>query len=145
MSLQQAAKELEHANHLLHVYGFLNESKLLLNISEHCFKAMEATLQAFIEESSPLPLSSFSQQLIHFKLKVQPKYRLDPVFGRLMQDLYILKKKQKEAPMQVAREDSVVLYSDAYEEEKITPERVKMFLEKAKLFIDEYARIFSHG
>ncbi len=106
---------------------------------------MEATLHEFVEQTAPLPLSSFSQQLIHFKLKVQPKYRMDPEFGRLMQDLYILKKKQKEAPVQLARESSVVLYSDAYEEEKITHERVKMFVEKAKLFIDEYARIFSHG
>jgi len=119
-------------------YELMQEPKILLRVIEHVFLCMEETMEQLFRKKSISWSDDFAQNLLALKFM-----NLNPEYARVMQELYSFRKKERISPVEFVRKEKIVVCDDDYNCEELTTSKVKHYLEKAKLFIDDSTRILS--
>ncbi|MBS3064982.1 MAG: hypothetical protein J4451_00585 [DPANN group archaeon] len=145
-----ARKEMSVADHLLYVtYPVVKESKFLLSIASKIATSARLALQALLEyekmNNSIMDYpQSFVSQMSLYKRVIEPKYRLDSTFHRLMQRLFEIYQSNKSSVVKFKRGDSYILASKDYTLSVLDYETVKKYANVTKKFIssvDEISKV----
>ena len=123
--LSKAQQHLARAEHMLtQTYRLLKDEKLFIPTLEHIANATEGAMDAFLYSDArykqiPPVRTSFRDRML--------------LFRRYCLALH----KHRECPMEFSRKSNLVLCSDDYDLDIISEERLRSYLQRAKIFIRE--------
>ena len=78
-----------------------------------------------------------------FKDKCVKRYELDAEYLKIMRDIKDIIVAHKKSPMEFSRKENFVICSDNYRMRSISANELKVYVEKAKLFIKTVSTIVS--
>ncbi len=144
-----AKNKIQLADHILTTtYPLVKDTKLLLVVLENIFLGMTNAMSSVLyyerlfKRIPPFP-ENFASKLDLFREKVQGKYKVDESYLMLIQSIKELIVLHKQSPVEFIKKDMLVICSESYNMRSITPEQIKNYLNKAKLFIQEASSIVS--
>ena len=145
----EAIKKLRVADHMLTItYQLVQDPKLLLAVLENIFLAMENAMSSVLyyerlfKRIPPFP-ENFESKLDMFKTRIQPKYRINDDYIKMIQELREVIVEHKRSPVEFARKDRFVICSDNYKMKTISIPEIKKYVASAKLFIQNTTFIVS--
>lgn len=148
-ALETAKKNIKIADHMLSVtYPLVKDTKLLLAIIENIFLAYTNAVSSILYKDQILKLipsfkPTFEGKLALFKERCLSKYKIDKNYLIEMQTLKEVIIAHKKSPVEFVRKDRFVICSENYKLRTINLEKIKEYLNKAKLFIEEVTNISS--
>lgn len=138
--LIQAENQVKIAEHLLNeTYPFVKDPKMLPAMVERLYCAADYALTAVLRfeynhDHIPAYKDSFDEKCVVFKKKVMPRYKLKSKYGlEEMRDLMV---KHKETQLAFTRKENFIMVKN-HQIDTLTLSRVKGFLSKTKVFIDD--------
>ena len=144
-----AKNKIQLADHILTTtYPLVKDAKLLLVVLENIFLGMTNAMSSVlyyerIFKRVPPFTDNFSSKLDLFREKVQRRYKVDESYLSLIQTIKELIVLHKQSPVEFVKQDRLVICSENYSIKTVTPEQIKNYLNKAKLFIQEASNIVS--
>lgn len=148
--LRGAAKtNIEKADHMLSVtYPLLKDTKLLLPIIENVFLSLTKTMDSLLYydllfKRIPQFPENFEVKLNIFRARSTRRYNINESYARLIQETKSLVQEHKKSPIEFTREGKFVICDNKYNTKTITPEQIKEYINKAKLFIEEARKVTS--
>jgi hypothetical protein len=145
----EAIKKLKVADHMLTItYQLVQDPKLLLAVLENIYGAMEKAMSSVLYyerlfKRIPAFPENFEEKLRIFKTRIQPKYKINDDYIRILQDLREVIVEHKRSPVEFARKDRFVICSDNYKMKTISIPEIKKYVAGAKLFIQNTSFIVS--
>ena len=146
---EQAKKKLQLADHILTMtYPLVKDSRLLIAAVENLFLAftngMNSVLyyERLFKRIGPFP-DNFTSKFDVFKDKFVKRYELDAEYLKIMRDIKDIIVAHKKSPMEFSRKENFVICSDNYRMRSISANELKVYVEKAKLFIKTVSTIVS--
>ena len=146
---EQAKKKLQLADHILTMtYPLVKDSRLLIAAVENLFLAftngMNSVLyyERLFKRIWPFP-DNFTSKFDVFKDKCVKRYELDAEYLKIMRDIKDIIVAHKKSPMEFSRKENFVICSDNYRMRSISANELKVYVEKAKLFIKTVSTIVS--
>lgn len=123
-------------------YPLVSEVKLLgaitENIHEAFVKARDAVLlYDRLYKRINTPKGDFEQELKIFQAHCARRYNIDRSFVLMMNDINVLLKAKKAAPMEFTRNNKYVFCSNEYKIQTLTIKKVKEYLASNKLFLEK--------
>lgn len=146
---QKATRNIHIADHMLtQTYPLINDPRLLLAVMENIFLALTNTMAAVLYyerlfKRIPPFLNNFESKFNMFRLKTAIKHNIDTSYLTLMQDVKDIILEHKKSPVEFARKDRFVICSDNYKMKTITIDKIRDYIAKTKLFIEEADKIIS--
>lgn len=119
----KAKTELANAAALLEVSNILASPKLLMRVIFHTYNATTLVLKEKY-------LGDFAEQLLALQLT-------NPDDAKFIRELHLLLANHKESPVEFVRHEALIICSQEYEINELTPARAQYYLDKAKIFIDK--------
>ena len=144
-----AIKKLKVADHMLTItYQLVQDPKLLLAVLENIYRAMEKAMSSVLYyerlfKRVPVFSENFEEKLRIFKTRVQPKYKINDDYIKILQELREIIIEHKRSPVEFARKDRFVICSDNYKMKTISIPEIKKYVASAKLFIQNTTFIVS--
>lgn len=145
----EAEKKLHLADHMLTMtYPMIKDPKLLLSAIESLFLAFSYGMSSVLYyerlfKRIPLFPDDFRSKFEVFKDRCSERYNLDKEYLKIMQELKEIIVAHKKSPMEFPRNDAFVICSADYRTKVIFPNMIKIYVEKAKLFIKRVSAIVS--
>lgn len=142
-----AEKKLSIADHILTIsYPSIKHPKLLLASAENLFLALSYSITSLLHyerrfKRIPPFSEDFRNRFEVFKDECAPRYSIQNEHIRIIQDLKEILMAHKQSPMEFSRKESFVICDEAFESKVITPDKMKSYLKKAKLFIKNLSTI----
>lgn len=144
-----ASKKLQIADYILTmVYPLVKDSKLLLSAVENLFLAYSYSVSSLLhyerlfKRIPPFP-DDFSSRLDMFRDKCLEKYNINAENMEIIMNLKEMVVAHKKSPVEFSRKDSFVICDSDYRLRTISPDSIKDYVEKAKLFIRKVSSIVS--
>lgn len=144
-----ANKKLQLADHMLTMtYPMVKDPKLLLSVIENLFLAFSYGMSSVLyyerlfKRIPPFP-DDFRSKFEVFKDKCSDRYNLDREYLKIMQEIKEIIIAHKKSPMEFQRNDNFVICNGDYRMRSISPNMIKAYVEKAKLFIKSVSTIVS--
>lgn len=141
--------KIQLADHMLTTtYPLVKDARLLLVVLENIFLGMSSAMSSVLyyervfKRIPPFP-ENFAAKLDMFRDKVQGRYNVDESYLSLIQTIKELILLHKQSPVEFVKQDRLVICSENYSIKTVTPEQIKNYLSKAKLFIQEASSIVS--
>jgi hypothetical protein len=148
--LRIAAKtNIEKADHMISVtYPLVKDTKLLLPIMENVFLGLNSAMNSVLYYDLLFKrIPQFPEDIdakIHiFRGRCVRRYKIDESYATLIQEVKSLVKQHKTSPIEFTREGKFVMCDHKYNIQTITPEQIKQYINKAKLFIEEVNKVTS--
>lgn len=144
-----ANEKIKLADHILtSTYPLIKDSKLLLLALKNIFSGLSNAMSAVLHyerlfKRVPAFHENFGSRFNLFRDKVEGRYNIDESYLNLIQTIRELLILHKESPVEFAKKDQFVICSEDYNIKTITPEQIRNYLDKAKLFIAEASSIVS--
>jgi len=144
-------KKIQIADHILtQTYPLINDPKLLLAGLENIFLALTNSIGSLLYyerlfKKIPPFQNNFSSKFNMFRAKCVPKYNFTNEQVDLIQDTKDIILQHKKSPVEFTRKDRFVICSDNYSMKTISIDKIKDYLSKAKLFIQEINKIVSEN
>ncbi len=145
--LQQAKKQIGLADHMVYVtYPLVQETKFLLAIVGHVTNAARLALQSLLEfEVYYKRLEAYNKTLVSeisvYKEKMEPRYKLDSKYCKLLQKLFELQKFGAESAIKFKRGEKYILSTSEYNMSVLDLELAKRLSNLTKKFVAEVSRI----
>ena len=142
-----AKKKIQLADHMLTVtYPMVHDAKLLLVVLQNIFLGMSNAMGALLHyeryyKRVPVFSDNFAAKFHLFRDHAETRYNLDESYLDMVQTLRDIIVLHKKSPIEFAKKDKLVICSENYSIKTITPEQIKNYLNKAKLFIEEATEI----
>ena len=145
---EQAKKKLQLADHILTMtYPLVKDSRLLIAAMENLFLAysygMSSVLyyERIFKRVPPFP-DNFN---IKFELfaKCASKYDINEEYLKILKDIREIIVAHKKSPVEFRRKENFVICDGDYRIRTISPNEIKVYVEKAKLFIKNVSTIVS--
>lgn len=139
--LESAKKSFKIADHMLTItHNVVNDPKLLLLVIQRLFNVYESLIASVLEydlyfHRIPPYHESFDEMFNIFKVRCTRRYSLSSSYIELINEVHGILNQQKKGPVSFSRKGSYVICSDKYETKVLTPESIKGYVEKTKLFI----------
>jgi hypothetical protein len=146
-----ARKRLKNADYLITMtYPRVKDNKLLIAAVDNLSQALDLSLSSVLSyerlfKRIPPYHDELASRLSSFAQNVAPRYGIDKNYIRLIQDLDILVKAHKQSQVEFARKGMFVIASDSYELKTLKPEDVKIYVERAKKFVQDNETIVSQN
>ena len=144
-----ANKKLQLADHLLTMtYPLVKDPKLLLSVVENLFLAFSYAMGSLLyyerlfKRIPPFP-DDFKSKFEVFKDKCLSRYNIDNEYPKIMQDIKDIIVAHKKSHIEFPRRESLIICNDSYRTRTISPDMIKDYLKKAKLFIKDVSTIVS--
>ena len=146
---QLSKKKLHIADHMLtQTYPHINDPRLLLIVAENIFLAATNSMGSLLHyerlfKSIPPFKDTFSSKFSTFKDYYIKKYNFDDLaFVKDLRDTLI---QHRKSPVEFARKGSFIICTRDYGTKIISPDMMKTYLNKAKLFIQRVSNILSQN
>ena len=144
---QQAVQDIRKADHMLSTtYNLIQEPKILLSVAKNIFSASEKIMTAILEyerifKRIPIFSDSFDLKLTIYRNKIEPRYKINKEFSKMLQDLNEIVKAHQKSPVEFSRKDKFVICSDSYEVRTLSKDDLKRMISKAKVFIEQLSNL----
>ena len=144
-----ANKKLKLADHILTMtYPMVNDPKLLLSAIENLFLAFTYAMSSLLYyerlfKRVPPFSDNFKNKFELFKDKCSKKYNIDDEMIKTMQDIREIIVAHKKSPIEFQRKESLIICDGDYRTRTISAGMIKVYVEKAKLFIKNISAIVS--
>lgn len=144
-----ASKKLQVADYMLTMtYPLVRDPKLLLSVAENLFLAYSYSISSLLHyerlfKRIPSFHDDFNSKLNLFMDRCLEKYGIDSENMRIIIDLREMIVAHKKSPVEFSRKDSFVICDGDYRFRTISPNIIKGYVEKAKLFIRKMSSIVS--
>lgn len=127
---------------LTQTYRLLKDEKLFIPTLEHIANATEGAMDAFLYSDArykqiPPVRTSFRDRMLLFRRYCLALHKIKKEDADLIEELHGLVRKHRECPMEFSRKSNLVLCSDDYDLDIISEERLRSYLQRAKIFIRE--------
>ncbi|MFH0867774.1 MAG: hypothetical protein V1831_00515 [Candidatus Woesearchaeota archaeon] len=144
-----ASKKLHLADHILTMtYPMVNDPKLLLSAIENLFLAFTYGMSSVLyyertfKRIPPFP-DNFTAKFELFREKCSRRYNIDQEYLKIMREIKEIIVAHKKSPMEFPRNQSLVICNGDYRMKTISANMIKIYVEKAKLFIKNMSTIVS--
>jgi len=140
---EKALKHLKVADHMLtQTYPLIKDPKLLVAVLENLFVSLSSAMASILHyerlfKRIPLFQEDFESMFNTFKARCTRRYDINIEYITLIQDIRDLLKEHKRSPVEFARKDKFVITTESYHLRIISIDKMKQFIAKAKLFIEE--------
>jgi len=146
---EQSIKKLQLADHILTMtYPMVKDPRLLLSSVENLFLAFTYGMSSILyydqlfKRIPPFP-DNFTSKFELFKDKCMNRYNIDLEHLRIMKEVKEIVVAHKKSPVEFSRKDNLVICNADYRMRTISANEVKIYIEKAKLFIKNVISIVS--
>ena len=140
---ESAIRKLANADHMLNMtYPLVKDPRLLLAIVENLFLAMTNAMNSILYYERTFKKIPAFPENFEFKLKLfseqcVQKYKIEKESVPILRKLKQIILEHKKSPVEFARSNAFIICNKDYKMEKITPELLKAYLSKAKVFIGQ--------
>jgi len=144
-----ARKKLQVADHMLTMtYPLIKDPKLLLAVMENIFLALTNSIGALlyyerIYKRVPPFQDTFVSKFNVFNQKCAKRYQINPEYLLMMRDIKDIILQHKKSPVEFTRNDSFIICSDNYQMKTISLEKIKNYILKSRLFIQQIDSILT--
>ncbi|MCH8329482.1 MAG: hypothetical protein IIB81_03760 [Nanoarchaeota archaeon] len=144
-----ANKKLQLADHILTMtYPLVKDPHLLLSSIENLFLAFSYGMGSVLHyerifKRVPPFSDNFASKFELFRDKCAKKYDIDSEYLKIIKDLRDIIIAHKKSPMEFSRNERFVICNGDYRTRIISPNEVKSYVQKAKLFIKNVSTIVS--
>lgn len=142
-----ANQKVNTADHLTFVtFPTVQESKILLGVIENLYTGMLAAVDAILlyerqfKRIGPYA-NDVSVKLDVFKTKCADRYNFDRLVVVLIVDMGRMLEAHKKSPMEVAKKDRLVIFSDSYQIRTVSIETIKNHVHVAKAFVSKANKV----
>ncbi len=142
-----ARKHLKIADHMLtQTFPLVKDTKLLLAVSDNLFEAVKRGMDSvlyyerFLKRIPPFH-DSFVAKLSVFQSRCSRRYNFNLDYLMLIKELSEISERHKKSPVEFSRKDKFVICTDSYNIKAITAERLRKYVDTAKLFIDDVEKM----
>jgi len=146
---QESVKNYQVADHLLTVtYPLLKDTKLLLGVTDNMFSALNNAMSSVLYHERlfklvPLFEDTFESKFNIFRYKCVPRYKINPEYIDLIQEIGEIITLHKRSPIEFKRKDRFIICSKNYQMKGITTYQLKLYLQKTKEFLNLTSNITS--
>lgn len=144
-----AKTNLEKADHMITItYPLIKDTRLLLPIIENVFLSLTNTMNSVLQYDllfkriPPYP-EDIDSRINIFRGRSVRRYNLDENYATLIQEVKNLVKEHKKSTIEFTREGKIVICDNKFNMKTVTPEQIKQYITKAKLFIEEVHKVTS--
>ena len=147
--LEDAKKSLKIADHMLTItHNVVNDPKLLALVLQKVFNSLHSIIGSILDyelyyRRIPSFSGAFPEMFDLFKVRCTRRYSLDASYIELVHDVYTTLKQQKEGSMSFPRKGSYVICSKDYQMKVLTPELLRKYVEKTKVFIKDAEKMIT--
>lgn len=140
---RKARQDLKVADHMINVtYKFVGDPRMLVTVMRRVFNAVTnsvATLLYYERSRKRIPAfsSNFENMLNTFKARCVRRYQISGEYIKMIEELKEIIDKHKSSPVEFSRKDKFVICSEDYRMQVITAEKIKNYINRAKLFHTE--------
>lgn len=148
MLREEAFKHYRLADHIFyHTYALIQDTKLLLGVTENLFLALSCGLSAILYHERLFKLvPPFSE---NFESKLQTlqqkreRYGLEQGYFELIRELREEVALHKSSPVEFRRKDRFIICTDSYKMKAITANQLREYLKKGQQFLERMNQITS--
>jgi len=143
---EKAIRHLKIADHMLTTtYPLVKDPKLLLTVLDNLFKSIMCSVNSLLFYERMFKRinifgESTDERLQIFKHLAQ-KHQLDPKFMKTIYELKEIMREHKNSPMEFARKDKFIIYTEKQQLKTISQESIKKYVVIARTFAEEIARL----
>ena len=136
-----ALRKIHIADHMLTMtYPMIKDPKLLLAVMENIFLALTNSIGALLYyertyKRVPPFQDTFVSKFNVFKEKCAVRYGFEKGYILMMQEIKDIIMQHKKSPVEFTRKDSFVICSDDYQMRTISLDKMKNYILKSKLFV----------
>lgn len=136
-NLLEADKAIQTANHLIYItFPIVKHKKLLLKIILETRNCIMRTITAILQyEYVQKRIQLYQDPQINFQIfeeKCSQRYSISPKEVEQIKTIFEITKKHEDSAMEVMTKDKVVILSKDLDQEIVTPEEARSFVEMAK-------------
>jgi hypothetical protein len=143
IALEKAKEELRIADHMINVtYRLVNDQNIMLSVLSRLMDVLTYTVASILYyEMLYKRIPSFNNDFITmldiFKARCTRRYHINIEYINLVYEVKAILEMHKKSPVVFKREGNLIICSDNYTTLAISPEKIKNYINKAKLFIRE--------
>ena len=143
LELEKAKKDIKVADHMLNItYKLVDDPKILLTVMNRIKSALTSTMLSLLlfermYKRIPPFQENFDSIFNTFRARCTRRYNINIEYITLIQDLDIILKQHKKSPVEFSRKGKFVICSEDYRIKVLSLDKIKGFVKKAKLFIQE--------
>ncbi len=144
-----ASKKIKIADHMLTMtYPMVKDPKLLLAVMENVFLALTNSVGALLHyertfKRVPPFQETFVSKFNVFREKCAIRYNIDKEQVLMLEEIKDIILQHKKSPVEFTRSDSFIICSDDYKMKTITLDKMKNYILKSKLFIQNISNIIN--
>ncbi|NQV08762.1 hypothetical protein HQ529_02835 [Candidatus Woesearchaeota archaeon] len=146
---EKALKHLRVADHMLtQTYPLVKDPKLLIAVLENIFRSLSSAMSSILYyerlfKRIPPFSEDFDSMFNTFKARCTRRYDINIEYITLIQNIKDLIQEHKKSPVEFARKDKFVITTESYHLRIISTDKIKEYISKAKLFIEEMNNMVS--
>lgn len=144
-----AGKKIQIADHMLTMtYPMIKDPKLLLAVMENLFLALTNSIGSLLYyernyKRVPPFQDTFVSKFNVFKQKCAGRLNIDQEAILMVQEIKEIILQHKKSPVEFTRNDSFIICSDDYRMKTITLEKMKNYILKSRLFVQNINNIIN--
>lgn len=148
---EAARKKIQIADHMLTMtYPMVKDPKLLLTVIENVFLALTNSMGALLHyernyKRVPPFQENFASKFNIFKHKCSLRYNIEKENLAMIQEIKDIILQHKKSPVEFTRNDAFVICSDDYQMKTISLEKMKSYIFKSKLFLQNINNILKNN
>lgn len=146
-SIQKAQQYLQTSDHILTTtYPIVQEPKVLVASLENIFLSVTNVLGAILyyerlKKRIPPFHNNFESKFNMFQLRIKELHPYTDSDVTFIDELYNLIVFHQNSSVEFSKKSQFVMCSDSYNIQKLNPELIKSFIQKAKLFFEKTTKI----
>ncbi len=144
-----AKKKIQIADHMLTMtYPMIKDPKLLLAVMENIFLALTNSIGSLLHyernyKRVPPFQDTFVSKFSIFKQKCAARHSIDEEMVLMIQEIKDIILQHKKSPVEFTRNDSFVICSEDYKMKTISLEKMKDYISKSKIFVQNINNIIN--
>jgi hypothetical protein len=144
-----AGKKIKIADHMLTMtYPMVKDPKLLLAVMENIFLALTNSMGSLLHyeriyKRVPPFQDTFVSKFNVFKQKCAKRLNIDPESVMMIHEIKEIILQHKKSPVEFTRNDSFIICSEDYRMKTITLEKMKNYILKSRLFVQNINNIIN--
>jgi len=135
------------ADHMLNkTYPLVRDTRLLVGTIENIFLIFTSAMSAILHferlyKRIPPFNNTFDSKYFMYERMIQKKFKLDREYSKIMTEIKKIIVEHKKSPVEFSRRDKFVICLENYQTMVLTYPKIREYLDKAKLFIQETTSI----
>jgi hypothetical protein len=148
---EKASKSIHIADHMLTMtYPLVQDPKLLMIVMDNIYRGLLNSVTSLLyferyHKRIPPFNDDDNSKLNMFKLKCADRLKISNEYLKIVSEIKEVIDENEESPMSVTRKDKFVICSEDYKLKTLSVPQIKVYLEKAKLFIEETSTIITQN